>query len=130
MDLCLTILSLTPGFSVKQLWPAGASHQVVKRETEIGPENMEFTIKLPEEVRVQRGDGQSTSHRDIIWIIVTDEKREGLSWRFLELPEIWQIDAKVYKQRADRNAEWVRSPSHCITWWVQDKPIYTPDLGI
>lgn len=123
-ELCVTVLSLTPGFAVNQFWPSDAPYRLVLEGGKVT--TPPFTMDIPKEL-LGGGGAQASSHRDILRIMVTDGK--GRSWRCLELPEIWQVDAMVQNDRksSGRNPRLVPSDAQC---WIKDIEIYTSSREI
>ncbi|KAH6612852.1 caspase domain-containing protein [Chaetomium sp. MPI-SDFR-AT-0129] len=118
MNLYLTVLALVPGFGVQQLFPSGGSQKLVKIEDH---EQFKFQINIPHSLR---GTNERVSHRDILRVVVTNG--EGRSWRSLELPELWQVDAMDWepqKEQAPRRNREIQPGD--VQWWIHDKVIHT-----
>ncbi|KAK4466794.1 hypothetical protein QBC42DRAFT_258080 [Cladorrhinum samala] len=119
-ELRVTVLSLTPGFAVNQFWPSDSPHWLVPQGKKIPP--FALTMGIPKELR---GVNDKLSlHRDILRVMVTDG--EGCSWRCLELPEIWQVDAIA--QNARNRESTGRNPGMAPSdpqWWINDIEVYT-----
>lgn len=112
-DLYITVLTLGPGFHVRQLWPTNhdAVHVGIGNQASFG-----FSMEIPPELSI----GSSMPHRDIIRTVVTD--RVGPSFRGIELPDIWDICEEV--ESAFRNATKVVVHEN-VVWWIDDTPILT-----
>jgi hypothetical protein len=82
-ELCLTVINLTPGFRVRQLFPS----EDLAQPTPAGATcSFRLRVTLPEKLR--GGTKQrETVHRDIWRTIAT--KGERLSFKSLELPNVW-----------------------------------------
>ncbi|KAL8299202.1 hypothetical protein RB594_003653 [Gaeumannomyces avenae] len=86
-QLHFTVLVLSSGFGVKQLYPSQDFPQSVDPGRE---DSFSFSITIPD---ILDSYGEQ---RDIIRTIVT--KGRQLSWKSLELPEIWNADQLAYKR--------------------------------
>lgn len=109
--LDFTVLDLSSGFHVKQIYPLEDSQKPVDKGGEV---SFEFKIKIPDPLK------DYEEHRDIIRILVTSNK--PVSWKSLELPDVWNANQLANKaQGAGRDAE-TRSKSSC---WVRDIEVWT-----
>ncbi|KAH6984212.1 caspase domain-containing protein [Ilyonectria sp. MPI-CAGE-AT-0026] len=80
-QLHFTVLVLSPGFYVKQLYPS----EDFPKSVDLGHEvSFAFNLTIPDSLN---GYGEQ---RDIIRTVVTRGRR--LSWKSLELPDIWNAD--------------------------------------
>ncbi|KAH7146312.1 caspase domain-containing protein [Dactylonectria macrodidyma] len=120
-DLYLNVLSLHPGFGVRQIYPGTRSRDAM------GPgKSVSFTmgIKFPSEIwsRANRPESQ----RDMIRVIATSG--EDVSWRSLELPDIWQVDQVEVRDQASNGRDF-RILEDEFRWWVVDHEItaYPPE---
>ncbi|KAL8299220.1 hypothetical protein RB594_003663 [Gaeumannomyces avenae] len=110
-QLHFTVLVLSSGFGVKQLYPSQDFPQSVDPGCE---DSFGFSITIPD---ILDSYGEQ---RDIIRTVVTRGRQ--LSWKSLELPEIWNADQLACKRRgAGRGAD---LESQC-NWWVKDNVILT-----
>lgn len=112
-DLYLTVLSLHPGFGVRQIYPGSKSREPVRKGNSV---SFTMQITFPKELRTNE-DAGPVSHRDVIRVIVT--RGEDVPWRCLELPDIWQVDQVESKAQhgSDRNVEIADDD---FSWWIKD----------
>lgn len=108
-ELFLTVLILNPGFGVQQLCPA----EDLARMVEPGQScSFEFHFFIPDALKA----GEAEFHRDIVRTVVT--KGRQLSFKSLELPDIWHADHVRYKSHGSGRNAVIRSPE--LTWWIED----------
>ncbi|KAI5458931.1 caspase domain-containing protein [Mariannaea sp. PMI_226] len=121
-DLYLTVVNMTPGFSIKQLWPPEGFYEQVPAG---GETSFAFEISIPDQLRDFKGARGGEPHRDIIRAIVTSG--QGVSWKSLELPELWEVDQMEMRAPEDEDTgRNVRVVSKVFRWWMVDMPHYTP----
>ena len=110
-QLHITVLVLSSGFHVKQLYPP----QDISSSVDPGHEDsFTFYMTIPDPLN---GYGEQ---RDIIRTVVTRGRR--LSWKSLELPDIWNADQPADKlSGSGRDANLL---SEC-SWWVKDNVMLT-----
>ncbi|KAM5526789.1 TPR domain-containing protein [Fusarium oxysporum f. sp. phaseoli] len=110
-QLHFTALVLSPGFHVKQLYPPEDFPRSVNSGHEV---SFAFSLTIPERLN---GYGEQ---RDIIRIVVTKGKQ--LSWKNLELSDIWNADQLAHKlSGSPRDA--ILSSERSL--WVKDNIILT-----
>ncbi|KAH7117314.1 caspase domain-containing protein [Dactylonectria macrodidyma] len=110
-QLHFTVLVLSSGFHVKQLYPSQDFPESVDPGHEV---SFTFNVTIPDPLN---GYGEQ---RDIIRTFVTRGRR--LSWKSLELPDIWNADQLANKRSgAGRD---VNLLSEC-SWWAKDNVILT-----
>lgn len=117
-ELFLTILSLDSGFGVQQVYPSNDLSKEVGVRGSVKPR---FQMEIPIELKESgTGKGQAV-HRDIIRTIVTKGKR--VSWKSLELPNIWNASQVGLGNQTSSG----RSPvfEDEFDWWILDKEILT-----
>ncbi|KAK8036597.1 metacaspase-1A [Apiospora marii] len=116
--LYITIMGLTPGFSVEMpRLNVPFPHTLDSKST---PWSDDFTMVLPNELK-QEGL-KSRKHRDIFRIIITKGKK--LDFRSLELPDIWNADQMaIGKQGGGRH--WTSKPDQGFNCWMVDKVVWT-----
>ncbi|KAM5343681.1 hypothetical protein ACJ41O_012218 [Fusarium nematophilum] len=121
-DLYLTVLNMTPGFGIEQLWPAEGFYEKVSAGSE---SSFGFEIAIPEQLRDFKDSSGGEPHRDIIRAIVTTS--QGVSWRSLEMPELWEMDQMEMRAPEDEDSSRnVRIVSKVFRWWMVDMPHHTP----
>ncbi|KAM5342918.1 hypothetical protein ACJ41O_013884 [Fusarium nematophilum] len=110
-QLHLTVLVLSSGFHVKQLYPSQDFPASVDPGREIP---FTFNMTIPDPLNGYR------EQRDIIRVVVTRGRQ--LSWRSLELPNIWNADQLDSKRSSlGRDANLLSD----FSWWVKDNVILT-----
>lgn len=109
-ELHFTVLVLSPGFHVKQLYP---SQDFPKSVTSGHMLSFTFNITIPDPLN---GYGEQ---RDIIRTVVTSGRR--LSWKSLELPDIWNADQLSGERGGPRDGN---VESEC-SLWVKDNVLLT-----
>lgn len=95
-DLFFVILSLTPEFGIRQLLPSTDSQQ---RVTAGGRFQRSLRFQVPEAPAEISECLHRTSRREIIRTIVTT--RDGVSWKILELPSIWEANLDKVTQSSE-----------------------------
>lgn len=95
-DLFLAILNLTPEFGIKQLWPPTDSQRRVKPRQLV---KLSPRFQMPQAPAKIQNLLHQTSRREIIRTVVTT--REGVSWKMLELPSIWDANRVTTTQSSD-----------------------------
>jgi hypothetical protein len=114
-QLHFTVLVLSPGFHVKQLYPSEDFPKSVDPGRDV---SFTFNLTIPDPLNGYR------EQRDIIRTVVTEGRR--LSWKSLELPDIWNADQLAHKKSGSgRDA---RLRSEC-SLWVKDNVIITTKQG-
>ncbi|KAH8661815.1 caspase domain-containing protein [Ilyonectria robusta] len=114
-QLHITVLVLSSGFHVKQLYPSQDFPESVDPGHKV---SFTFNITIPDPLK---GYGEQ---RDIIRAVVT--KGMQLSWKSLELPDIWNADQLSDKRNGlGRDAKLL---SEC-SLWVKDNVISTTKQG-
>ncbi|RYP58986.1 hypothetical protein DL771_011040 [Monosporascus sp. 5C6A] len=117
-ELHFTVINLGPGFHVKQLFPSEDSPKTVPRgETR----SFSFRLKIPNELKRDRADYQRHPHRDIIRTVVTRNKK--LSFKSLELPDIWNADQVESGRRSGSGRDVELLFDLDFSWWIQDNVI-------
>ncbi|KAH0430363.1 hypothetical protein CcaCcLH18_07875 [Colletotrichum camelliae] len=120
--LYFTVMVLSPGFHVRQLFPTQDSPETLHaNETR----SFAFRITIPDELKRDQVANSGLTHRDIIRTIVT--RNEPLSWRSLELPDIWNA-AQIEHRRVGeprRNATLEQDEFAC---WIEDEKILTRSM--
>ncbi|KAK5997702.1 Metacaspase-9-like protein [Cladobotryum mycophilum] len=118
-DLYFTVLVLSPEYSIQQLYPTADNPQTIAKGQKKG---FNFSMKLPSGPQWVQETLCQTSRRDIIRTLVT--KRKRVSWKSLELPNIWDASQMMQKKKSpslgrdavvDEEGE----------WWVNDQEILT-----
>ncbi|KAJ4178418.1 hypothetical protein NW767_014875 [Fusarium falciforme] len=110
-QLHLTVLVLSSAFHVKQLYPSEDFPVPVDPGCK---DRFTFHITVPDPLN-SHGEQQDT-----IRSIVTRGRQ--LSWKSLELPDIWNADQLDYKRSSPgRDAELL----HDFTWWIRDNVVLT-----
>lgn len=124
-SLYFTVLNLSPGFNIQQMFPANDEPMKMPPGT---TRSLSVTLELPEEF-LKVSANQERPYRDIIRTIVTRGK--PLPFRNMELPDIWNADLMGYGLRKEsardaRNARdaGVDSASD-FAWWIVDIEIFT-----
>ncbi|KAF7549730.1 hypothetical protein G7Z17_g6187 [Cylindrodendrum hubeiense] len=120
-DLYLTVLSLHPGFGVRQIYPGSRSREGLRQGKSMG-----FTMEItfPKEIRSNEA-AEPTPQRDIIRVIVA--RGEDVSWRSLELPDIWQVDQVESKAQSGSGRD-VKTITDDLSWWMTDHVIHSSPL--
>lgn len=116
--LFVAVISLGPGFNIKQLYPPSISSKRVLGEKK---SSFSFTTKIPEKLESAGSADGNLVHLDIIRTVVT--QGEEVSWMSLELPHVWnasQVELQPLSS-AGRDAG-IKSE---FRWWVQDREIHT-----
>lgn len=115
--LHFTVLCLSPGFHVKQTYPSSDHPERV----DPGKKGwFSLTIEIPGELKtLQTTDGRPI-HRDILRTIITTGRE--LSWKSLELPDIWNASqwGELVKWGRD-----VKAVDKGFSWWVVDREVRT-----
>ncbi|KAL3954391.1 hypothetical protein ACCO45_009954 [Purpureocillium lilacinum] len=88
-ELHLTVLALSPSFKVKQFFPTQDLPALVNPGREV---SFTFNTRVPDALK------NYSQQREIIRAVVTRGKR--VSWKSLELPDIWNADEMADKRRA------------------------------
>ncbi|KAI3571793.1 caspase domain-containing protein [Fusarium oxysporum f. sp. albedinis] len=114
-QLHFTVLVLSPGFHVKQLYPSEDFPKSVDPGRDV---SFAFNLTIPDPLNGYR------EQRDIIRTVVTESRR--LSWKSLELPDIWNADQLA--QKCCGSGRDARLRSEC-SLWVKDNVIITTKQG-
>ncbi|KAI1074280.1 caspase domain-containing protein [Whalleya microplaca] len=117
-ELYFTVLSLGPGYNIKQLYPPEDCPESVPGHNRC---SFSFRLTIPNEL-LQYDKGLKCVHRDIIRTIVTKEKK--LSYKSLELPAIWnanQVGDYDTVDDPDRDADLISE----FAWWIHDKELFS-----
>ncbi|KAJ3573298.1 hypothetical protein NPX13_g4755 [Xylaria arbuscula] len=112
-ELYFAILILSPGFHVKQLFPATDTLQAVLPR---GRHRVSFSLTVPAELKQDEAIDQQYKYRDVIRTVVTTGG--NLSFKSMELPDIWNAN-KWDNQRTSglgRDA----SLEERFSWWIHD----------
>ncbi|KAI0977554.1 caspase domain-containing protein [Xylaria arbuscula] len=112
-DLCFAILILSPGFHVKQLFPATDTLQAVPSG---GRLPVPFSLTVPDQLERDANDQQHAC-RDIVRTVVT--KGRSVSLKCMELPDIWNAD-QWDNRRTDGFGRDGSLRDH-FSWWIQDE---------
>jgi hypothetical protein len=118
-ELYFTVMVFGPGFHIQQLFPAQDYPEKVARRSK---RSFLFRIYIPDELKKAEATGESINHRDIIRTLVT--RGRALSWKVLELPDIWNANQMELKPQPSpgRNAA---ALEHDFQWSVYDMEIVT-----
>ncbi|KAH7134615.1 caspase domain-containing protein [Dactylonectria estremocensis] len=121
-DLYLNVLSLHPGFGVRQIYPGTRSRDAMRPGKSV---SFTMEIKFPSEIwdRAKK----PASQRDMIRVVATSG--EDVSWRSLELPDIWQVD-QVEARAQGGNGRDFRILEDEFRWWVVDHVIAASPPGV
>ncbi|KAK1840032.1 TPR domain-containing protein [Colletotrichum chrysophilum] len=120
--LYFTAVVLGPGFHVRQLFPTQDSPGTLHaNETR----SFAFSITIPDELKRDQGADSGLTHRDIIRTIVT--RNQPLSWRSLELPDIWNASQIEHTRVGEpgRDATLEQGDFAC---WMEDEIILTRSI--
>lgn len=112
-DLFFSVIILSSGFHVKQLFPPHDGAYAVQSRYSW---SFNFDLTIPEELKDNGRVGQQDMYRDIIRIVTTSGK--GLSLKSLELPDIWNARQADCERRTSLE-RYARLLSDC-KWWVSD----------
>ncbi|EGU84553.1 hypothetical protein FOPG_17207 [Fusarium oxysporum f. sp. conglutinans race 2 54008] len=121
-ELHFTVMVLGPGFHIQQLYPSQETPETVPPGA---MRSFTFCITIPYELKRTRTTEEGLTHRDIVRTVVTRGK--GLSWKSLELPDIWNAD-QVERRCRNSSERDVKIVSDCTSdfgWWVEDREIFT-----
>lgn len=115
--LHFTVLGLSPGFHVKQAYPSADHPATVDPGKE---DSFSLTIRIPDELRTVQTADDKPIHRDILRTIITIGRE--LSWKILELPDIWNASqcGALIRWRRD-----VVPQDKGVSWWVVDREVRT-----
>lgn len=116
-DLFLAILNLTPEFGVQQLWPTTDSQKRVKSGMRVRLPLRFQTPQAPAEIQNLL---HTTHRREIIRTVATT--REGVSWKMLEMPSIWDANRVKVAQSLDHR-EGIIEAWDADEWSVVDNQI-------
>ncbi|KAJ0296648.1 hypothetical protein Brms1b_013696 [Colletotrichum noveboracense] len=119
-ELYLTVISLGPGFNIKQFYPSSDFGDCVKGGQE---RSFPFDVSIPSELIRAGPVDQAGVHRDILRTIIT--KGKNVSWKSLELPHLWNADQVELGKFSSSPGRDVRVVSTSFSWWVQDLEIFT-----
>ncbi|KAF9777153.1 hypothetical protein IL306_004566 [Fusarium sp. DS 682] len=113
-ELFYTVMVLGSGFEIEQIFPAEDSPACVPPGGRPSPLN--FYMEIPLKLKVIQVVDESTTHRDIVRVLVTQGK--PISWKSLELPLIWNASQVGLKHRTS-------SPRRAVVtsgfkWWAKD----------
>ncbi|KAH7016298.1 caspase domain-containing protein [Microdochium trichocladiopsis] len=108
-QLHFTVLVLSPGFHVKQLYPSEDFPKSVDPGHEV---LFTFNLTVPDPLNGYE------EQRDIIRTVVT--RGMQLSWKSLELPDIWNADQLADKRSGSGRDANLLSECSC---WVKDNPL-------
>ncbi|RYP05472.1 hypothetical protein DL765_009836 [Monosporascus sp. GIB2] len=117
-ELHFTVINLGPGFHVKQLFPSEDSPKTVPRG-EI--RSFFFRLTIPNKLKHNKADYQKHPYRDIIRTVVTRNKK--LSFKSLELPDIWNADQVESGRRSGSGRDTELLFELNFSWWIQDNVI-------
>lgn len=120
-ELHFTVIVLSPGYHVKQIYPRWDSPKTVQgSETD----SFQFRMKIPDVLKRGRTANLNQWHRDILRTVVTSSKL--LSLKSLELPDIWDTNHIEHKGRSHlgRDAKLLSDTSN-VDWWIKDIEIHT-----
>ncbi|KAM5349325.1 hypothetical protein ACJ41O_005830 [Fusarium nematophilum] len=115
-QLYFTVLVLSPGFHVKQLYPSEDFPESVDPGHKV---SFTFNITIPEPLN------DYGEQRDIIRTVVTNGMQ--VSWKSLELPDIWDADQLSDKRSGSGRDANLLLPERSL--WVKDKVILTRKQG-
>jgi hypothetical protein len=119
-DLYFTIMLLGPAFHVEQFYPTQDYPWEVAAG---GKKEFVFNMSLPSSGPQWALEVLSNStRRDIFRTLVTKGKQ--VSWKTLELPEIWDTRRVEVGRGASRKRH-ARPPCIEAMWWVQDREVIT-----
>ncbi|QYS99587.1 hypothetical protein H0G86_006710 [Trichoderma simmonsii] len=117
-ELHLTVIVLSPEFHIAQLYPSRDSPETVaggKRRS------FRFSMKLPTGPQWVEATLERHSRRDLVRILVT--RGEKVSWKNLELPNIWDINQVGPCRQVPPERDAVLEADSDL--WVQDEEIVT-----
>ena len=117
-ELYFTVMTLSLGFHVKQLFPEWNYPATMPKGTS---RSFDFSLHVPDNLKGSGSNAQDHTHRDIIRTVVT--QGEGTSLKSLELPDIWETfdplkSRYTYTGGLRRYASLVTEKD--VRWWIQD----------
>lgn len=120
--LYFTVLNLSPGFNIQQMFPANDEPMKMPPGT---TRYFSVTLKLPEEL-LKVSANQERPYRDIIRTVVTRGK--PLPFKNMELPDIWNADLMGIglRKESPRDARHAGADSASdFAWWIMDIEVFT-----
>lgn len=117
-ELHFAVLVLSPGFHVKQLFPATNNLQSVPSNE---CRSFGFRLTVPAELRRDEVHDRQHVYRDIIRTVVMRGK--SLSLRSMELPNIWDADQWDYDRSSNSGRDGYLLDE--FSWWIQDYPKFS-----
>jgi hypothetical protein len=120
--LYATVMVFGPGFHIQQLFP---SQDYPKTVAPRSKRSFLFRIYIPDELKRTGAKGEDINHRDIIRTLVT--RGRALSWKVLELPDIWNANQIELQHRPSLGRD-AATAEQDFEWWVQDREIFTSSV--
>lgn len=120
--LYATVMVFGPGFHIQQLFPSQDYPETVAPHSK---RSFLFRIYIPDELKRVAATGEDIDHRDIIRTLVT--RGRALSWKVLELPDIWNAN-QIELQHRPAPGRHAATAEQDFEWWVQDREILTSSV--
>lgn len=119
-ELHITVVVFSPEFSIEQLYPPRDNPQTINPG---GRKRFSFSMTLPSGPQWVQEALCCTHRRDIVRTLVTRGRR--ISWKSLELPNIWDAGEIVLQQMPSHTREGLSMPQPDVDWWSHDEEILT-----